>query len=969
MESWSAAPNGSPLLHNSITPIPQWLWVRACGNVTPCARTDGEGRQDLLAAGAHLKPVATVEAGRLSLSPIQRCACRPRPLRITSACRRVTPVSFSLSMTLPNELIQGIERFLALVPAQTRKRGWSYHAQGAVLELKCVRPAKSYAAVVRGGTDYEVTLDFEDRVWSSDCSCPMVYDCKHAVAAFLELQKRVVANGGAASAKAGQSRSSPKLKPSVPQPPRTPIYIRLTEHLGRELERTEADFILRVQHLHNEGSYRQLTENDLGVVAIGRNFYSWQPLELWPDFPRDDYHLWLYIAWELRRRQAAYPEFMDAITDFRPIENEMAEWEREKEIARWKDWFRDFQGAQPDAPAGTLELRLVIHPTEARLQWRTESEAAFADFKRDHAKRFADQFERGALDLAHNSLALWSAVFKPWNHESWWSFKYDFATARPALNRLLRMPLAPDRVVTPDGQPLVRAGGLLSLTLSVPENGNEHYELALSTADGSPLPKILCTLSGQPTLYLTEGGLYSGPPADALDTELCKRIPAAAMESADGLRFLHATGVPLPEHFAQRVRTVPVRITLSCNLKPVYPGSKSEDIVIKVVAKAPGMRAETFTRQGWQAQSQNGGAPKAEKGVITLHDRAAQQQFPRLLDGLGVKWADYPGEWRLRLNKKTPEVFVPWLKSLPPEFEVLLDPELATLRDEPVSGSVSLDIEESGVDWFDLKVALKVTDTTLTPEELKLLLNARGGYVRLGQKGWRRLHFNLTPEEDEQLARLGLHAKDFSAEPQRFHALQLADDAAKTFLAPERVEQIQRRVSELKTRVAPPLPPAIRAELRPYQRDGYHFLAYLTANHFGGMLADDMGLGKTVQALAWLAWLRQPSAFVPQPFTGRLSQIRHRQLARRGGTVLPRPARARLARRTRRRPSRRPGRRRLHRPQLRATPRALARHRRCPVAGGHSRRSAIHQEPELTNGAGCPGAEGGPSPRPHRHAD
>ena len=158
---------------------------------------------------------------------------------------------------------------------------------------------------------------------------------------------------------------------------------------------------------------------------------------------------------------------------------------------------------------------------------------------------------------------------------------------------------------------------------------------------------------------------------------------------------------------------------------------------------------------------------------------------------------------------------------------------------------------------------------TLTPEELKLLLNARGGYVRLGKKGWRRLQFKLTPEEDEQLARIGLNPRDFSAEPQRFHALQLADAAAKKFLAPEHVERIQRRVSELKTRVAPALPQHIRAEMRPYQTDGYHFLAYLTENRFGGVLADDMGLGKTLQALAWLAWLRDVIV-LPENWTGGL---------------------------------------------------------------------------------------------------
>jgi SNF2 family DNA or RNA helicase len=57
--------------------------------------------------------------------------------------------------------------------------------------------------------------------------------------------------------------------------------------------------------------------------------------------------------------------------------------------------------------------------------------------------------------------------------------------------------------------------------------------------------------------------------------------------------------------------------------------------------------------------------------------------------------------------------------------------------------------------------------------------------------------------------------------------------------------------------VQPEVPAGITAQLRPYQLEGFHFLAYLSTNHFGGVLADDMGLGKTLQALTWLAWLRE----------------------------------------------------------------------------------------------------------------
>jgi SNF2 family DNA or RNA helicase len=45
--------------------------------------------------------------------------------------------------------------------------------------------------------------------------------------------------------------------------------------------------------------------------------------------------------------------------------------------------------------------------------------------------------------------------------------------------------------------------------------------------------------------------------------------------------------------------------------------------------------------------------------------------------------------------------------------------------------------------------------------------------------------------------------------------------------------------------------------LRPYQIVGFQFLAYLSANQFGGILADDMGLGKTLQSLSWLAWVHE----------------------------------------------------------------------------------------------------------------
>lgn len=56
-----------------------------------------------------------------------------------------------------------------------------------------------------------------------------------------------------------------------------------------------------------------------------------------------------------------------------------------------------------------------------------------------------------------------------------------------------------------------------------------------------------------------------------------------------------------------------------------------------------------------------------------------------------------------------------------------------------------------------------------------------------------------------------------------------------------------------------PIPAALDATLRPYQRLGVAWLWHLHRHELGGILADEMGLGKTLQALALLSALRAES--------------------------------------------------------------------------------------------------------------
>ncbi len=69
---------------------------------------------------------------------------------------------------------------------------------------------------------------------------------------------------------------------------------------------------------------------------------------------------------------------------------------------------------------------------------------------------------------------------------------------------------------------------------------------------------------------------------------------------------------------------------------------------------------------------------------------------------------------------------------------------------------------------------------------------------------------------------------------------------------PQEIEELGARLESFEKIERPPLPSGLRAELREYQLDGYHWMQFLASHGLNGILADDMGLGKTLQTLAHL---------------------------------------------------------------------------------------------------------------------
>jgi superfamily II DNA or RNA helicase len=83
---------------------------------------------------------------------------------------------------------------------------------------------------------------------------------------------------------------------------------------------------------------------------------------------------------------------------------------------------------------------------------------------------------------------------------------------------------------------------------------------------------------------------------------------------------------------------------------------------------------------------------------------------------------------------------------------------------------------------------------------------------------------------------------------------------------PAAFERLRALVEDFRGIPAAELPPDLEAELRPYQRRGADWLAFLREARLGALLADDMGLGKTLQALCALrgrSLVVAPTSVVP----------------------------------------------------------------------------------------------------------
>ena len=757
------------------------------------------------------------------------------------------------------------QSFLKQFSTTIRRKGEALVLRGAVEELTAEEPGTDFTAVVQDGAPIDVDVFYlAETGWEGTCGCSKGGDCEHVYAVMRSLlaeHSSAVVRGLSASVPSGTVTA---VKAASSLSDGGELARRLMLAKGTNLNREETKFLDKVHTVYKRCRQAgHITHWDFEEMGLRLGGFGWNALHIWPAMPENEFDFWLYVAHAARSRNVTIPPFMAQVTDLKLLEEKMARWQRTQEVERWKQLIGtlqpDLSGSSPGLTR-EMDLRLIIRPEGAELQWLRFGATEFEPAKPTPLRQLMADYENGRVRFSSEAEWIWQALSARLFYGTNLHFHYAETDTQRILGRLLRLRQLDSRILSTSGLPLARPTEPLRWELNPAKDLDDDYRLRLVKADGAPLSQFLAVLPGHPELYLTAQEVLIGPPWNGhiLDPVRETRIPAPALERVQGVALLQALAVPLPQRLQERVTTLPYKLVIACELRPNGPASSTEECSVIATAEAPDGHKLLWTGYNWLDESPAGRKEKPDGAEIVFYDAQSLATVPPLLEGLQLKRSYYGQALVMRVNKKFPELFAAWLKSVPPHITVELRGDLASFAAGTVSGKVRLDVHEAEgeIDWFDLAVVLDVSDTTLTPDEIKLLLNAKGSFVRLKGKGWRRLEFDLTEEENERLAHLGLSARELSAEPQRLHALQLAHESAKKLLPEQQAEQIQRRAGELKARVAPELPAGITAQLRPYQIEGFHFLAYLTTNRFSGILADDMGLGKTLQTLAWLIWLR-----------------------------------------------------------------------------------------------------------------
>jgi superfamily II DNA or RNA helicase len=416
-----------------------------------------------------------------------------------------------------------------------------------------------------------------------------------------------------------------------------------------------------------------------------------------------------------------------------------------------------------------------------------------------------------------------------------------------------------------------------------------RFDLELSHDGQQVLVKSSFQRTGDPRKFTThQGGWFEGSPGWHVDAQegwarpIDRRVSPGAIrrlmrtpgisDSIDNLPSLIAQGLPrvalevgaelpdlsqvadvvdMPPTFRLRAggTLTEARVSLRAAYEDTEIDVRADGMTPPVIVKPPKVTSadeEEDTPRGPRRV-------RADKRATVIRcDIAAQQEATSKLRALGLK-ADEGGQGFIANGDDALQFWTEAVASLPEEWDLFIPDDLVDVQVRSNSLQANARVS-SGVDWLSLRLTFESDGIAVTQDELAQCLAEGRRYVRLSDGSFAK----LDPEkvkavllrQAEILATSGAQGGKLPLS-QAGRIQELLEQVGKAHVS-DGAKDLFKKLQDVDEIKVVKKPRNLKAQLRPYQEQGFQWLHFLHDIASGGILADDMGLGKTVQTIALL---------------------------------------------------------------------------------------------------------------------
>ncbi len=346
-------------------------------------------------------------------------------------------------------------------------------------------------------------------------------------------------------------------------------------------------------------------------------------------------------------------------------------------------------------------------------------------------------------------------------------------------------------------------------------------------------------------------------PVEKLADLLMQGLPKVALELGAELPELSqvADVVDLVPTFrvAAGGTLVEAQVSLRAAYEDVEVDVRADGMTVPVIVKPPAPANGGSGKEG-------GGAPGNRRVRCIRCDIAAQQAAATKLLELGLVVAEDGNKFVARGDEAI-RFWTEGIGSLPDDWDTFVPDDLVDvqLRDESLTANARV---SSGVDWLALRLNFESEGVAVTQEELRRCLTEGRKYVRLADGTFARLDPQKVREvllrQAEILATSGGNGTKLALS-QAGRIEDLLAQVGRSNVSGD-ARELFRKLRDIDEIKGAKKPRNLKAQLRPYQEQGFQWLSFLNEIGSGGILADDMGLGKTVQTLALLLAVKAEDA-------------------------------------------------------------------------------------------------------------